>query len=236
MDKDSSHNNHSLSSSSSTSSNHVKRLLNFDHYTSPSKSLCYDRFIPCRSTSNFSLFNISPSQKHNSTPYNSLLRTALFGPNAPVTPDKRTSPNIFRYKTETHHNMHALSPFLFHHDACPGTNYNYTPSVKPQRKVSKSPFKVLDAPALQDDFYLNLVDWSSNNVLAVGLGSCVYLWNASSSKVTRLCDLGIDDYICSVEWAHRGTCIAVGTSKGKVKVRVYSISCKYDYCLLPDIT
>ncbi|CAN1789121.1 Protein FIZZY-RELATED 2, partial [Linum perenne] len=45
---------------------------------------------------------------------------------------------------------------------------------------------VLDAPALQDDFYLNLVDWSSNNVLAVGLGNCVYLWNACSSKVRSL--------------------------------------------------
>jgi len=37
---------------------------------------------------------------------------------------------------------------------------------------------------LQDDFYLNLVDWSSHNVLAVGLGNCVYLWNACSSKVS----------------------------------------------------
>ena len=43
--------------------------------------------------------------------------------------------------------------------------------------------QVLDAPALQDDFYLNLVDWSSQNVLAVGLGSCVYLWSACTSKV-----------------------------------------------------
>ena len=46
--------------------------------------------------------------------------------------------------------------------------------------------QVLDAPALQDDFYLNLVDWSAQNVLAVGLGNCVYLWNASSSKVNVL--------------------------------------------------
>jgi hypothetical protein len=30
---------------------------------------------------------------------------------------------------------------------------------KPCRKIAKVPFKVLDAPALQDDFYLNLVDW-----------------------------------------------------------------------------
>ena len=43
----------------------------------------------------------------------------------------------------------------------------------------------MDAPALQDDFYLNLVDWSSHNVLAVGLDNCVYLWNACSSKVSE---------------------------------------------------
>ena len=42
---------------------------------------------------------------------------------------------------------------------------------------------MLDAPSLQDDFYLNLVDWSSQNMLAVGLGTCVYLWSASSCKV-----------------------------------------------------
>lgn len=62
-----------------------------------------------------------------------------------------------------------------------------------QRKIQKSPFKVLDAPALQDDYYLNLVDWSNQNVLAVGLGSCVYLWSATTSKVTKLHDLGPHD-------------------------------------------
>ncbi len=45
---------------------------------------------------------------------------------------------------------------------------------------------MLDAPALQDDFYLNLVDWSSQNVLAVGLGTCVYLWSACTSKASGL--------------------------------------------------
>jgi cell division cycle 20-like protein 1 (cofactor of APC complex) len=43
--------------------------------------------------------------------------------------------------------------------------------------------QVLDAPALADDFYLNLVDWSAQNLLAVGLDSCVYLWSAHTSKV-----------------------------------------------------
>lgn len=54
---------------------------------------------------------------------------------------------------------------------------------KPKRKISRTPYKMLDAPSLQDDFYLNLVDWSKNNVLAVALGNSVYMWSAYTSKV-----------------------------------------------------
>lgn len=43
--------------------------------------------------------------------------------------------------------------------------------------------QILDAPDLKDDFYMNLMDWSSTNVLAIGLGTVVYLWSASSGKV-----------------------------------------------------
>lgn len=93
-----------------------------------------------------------------------------------------------------------------------------TPQAK-KRRIQKVPFKVLDAPALQDDFYLNLVDWSSQNELAVGLGSCVYLWSACTSKVTKLCDLAsADDIVTSVGWAQRGSHLAVGTNKGDVQL------------------
>ncbi|KAG4933094.1 hypothetical protein JHK87_047096 [Glycine soja] len=204
---------------------HVDRMINSNHYTSPSRTIYSDRFIPSRSASKFALFNIaSPPEGRDdsSSAYTTLLRTALFGPDfaPPPTPEKTASPamtlpsrNIFRYKTETRQSMHSLSPFMCE-DSVPGVVHG---PVKAPRKVPRSPFKVLDAPALQDDFYLNLVDWSSHNVLAVGLGNCVYLWNACSSKVTKLCDLGIDDLVCSVGWAQRGTHLAVGTSNGKVQ-------------------
>ncbi|KAK7309010.1 hypothetical protein RJT34_05404 [Clitoria ternatea] len=207
---------------SSSSSSHVKRLINFNHYKSPSKTIYSDRFIPSRSGSNFSLFDVSsPSDDTpGGSTYNNLIKTALFGPTVPVTPDK-TSPNIFRYKTETRPSMHSLSltPFPFHDDdVLHGNPSAPNPSPPKRRKVPPSPIKVLDAPALQDDFYLNLVDWSSNNVLAVALGNCVYLWNACSSKVTKLCELGVDDCVCSVGWAQRGTYLAVGSNSGKVQI------------------
>jgi cell division cycle protein 20 (cofactor of APC complex) len=45
---------------------------------------------------------------------------------------------------------------------------------------------VLDAPDIVDDYYLNLLDWSSNNILAVALGSAVYLWNADTRETSIL--------------------------------------------------
>ena len=82
------------------------------------------------------------------------------------------------------------------------------------RKIPKVPFKVLDAPQLQDDFYLNLVDWSSNNVLAVGLDGAVYIWSACTSQVKKLCEVPEGDSITSVAWAQQGTHLAVGTNSG----------------------
>ena len=79
--------------------------------------------------------------------------------------------------------------------------------------------KVLDAPELQDDFYLNLVDWSSNNHLAVALGAHVYLWNAASGDIHQLCHLaGEDDYVASVKWVEEGTYLALGTSTGDIQL------------------
>lgn len=70
-------------------------------------------------------------------------------------------------------------------------------------QIAKLPYKVLDAPALLDDYYLNLVEWSAQNVIAVGLGRCVYLWSAHTSKVTRLAELGEDNGVASVSWTQR---------------------------------
>uniref|UniRef100_A0A4W5NKY2 Fizzy and cell division cycle 20 related 1 n=1 Tax=Hucho hucho TaxID=62062 RepID=A0A4W5NKY2_9TELE len=78
-------------------------------------------------------------------------------------------------------------------------------------KIAKIPFKVLDAPELQDDFYLNLVDWSALNVLS-------RLRHLSNSGVTRLCDLAVEgDSVTSVGWSE-GNHMAVRTHKGYVQI------------------
>lgn len=86
-------------------------------------------------------------------------------------------------------------------------------SAKRENVLNPIPWlqQVLDAPQLQDDFYLNLVDWSSQNVLAVGLGACVYLWSACTSKVWW-CALFV---LCVLLYPLRFFCLSlIGSSAG----------------------
>lgn len=91
-------------------------------------------------------------------------------------------------------------------------------SEKKMRKISKKPYKILDAPNLQDDFYLNLIDWSDKNHIAVALDTSLYLWSGCSSEITRLYETSqINDYICSVSFCDDNK-IAIGNSNGQIKV------------------
>ncbi|XP_059288696.1 B-type cell cycle switch protein ccs52B [Lycium ferocissimum] len=199
--------------------------------SSKSAATCSDRFIPCRSSSRLHTFGlvekaslVKEGSGGNNDAYSRLLKSELFGADfgcfsspagtkgSPMSPSK----NMLRFKTENSGPNSPYSPSVLGHDSSLSNEVSTPP--KPPRKVPKTPHKVLDAPALQDDFYLNLVDWSSQNVLAVGLGTCVYLWTASNSRVTKLCDLGPTDSICSVQWTREGSYISIGTSLGQVQV------------------
>jgi len=135
------------------------------------------------------------------------------------------SPNVLRYRslsvaTETNNGLNAyeMSPPSFGSKSPTGQIAASSPR-KVNRKIARTPYKVLDAPSLQDDYYLNLVDWSSTNVLAVALGTSVYLWSACTSKVTKLLDLSSsDDTVTSIAWAIPGSLIAVGTNSGNVQI------------------
>jgi cell division cycle 20-like protein 1 (cofactor of APC complex) len=136
--------------------------------------------------------------------------------------------NLFRFRADGSFGVARESPFTLSPVAsllenqplyAGGGGGVFAQRRRAPRKIPRSPFKVLDAPALQDDFYLNLVDWSSSNILAVGLGTSVYLWSACTSKVTKLCELAPQqDSVCSVAWTQRGTYLGVGTNSGEVQI------------------
>jgi cell division cycle protein 20 (cofactor of APC complex) len=79
--------------------------------------------------------------------------------------------------------------------------------------------KVLDAPKIKDDYYVNLMDWGKNNVLAVALGSALYLWNAENQEVKKLLEVqGDNDYPTSVAWSEKATSLAIGFMKSKLQI------------------
>ncbi|CAI5515202.1 unnamed protein product [Closterium sp. Naga37s-1] len=79
--------------------------------------------------------------------------------------------------------------------------------------------RILDAPEIVDDYYLNLLDWSSQNQIAVALGTTVYLWSATSGDIHQLVHAdGPDDYVTSVAWAKDGRHLAVGLNSSELQI------------------
>ncbi len=77
------------------------------------------------------------------------------------------------------------------------------------------PFKVLDAPNLIDDFYLNLLEWSAQDILSVALESSLYLWNAKTNSVQKFIDTS-PNVITSLAWNPCGSRISIGNNKGEI--------------------
>ena len=92
------------------------------------------------------------------------------------------------------------------------------PNLKKPRKINRKPYKMLDAPNLQDDFYLNLLDWSDRNQIAVALDSALYVWSGCSTEVTKLYETSqMSDYLCSVSFCDDNK-LAFGNSSGLIKI------------------
>ncbi|EPT03313.1 hypothetical protein FOMPIDRAFT_89042 [Fomitopsis schrenkii] len=86
------------------------------------------------------------------------------------------------------------------------------------RKIPTAPERVLDAPGMLDDFYLNIVAWGSQNMLAVGLGDCTYLWRADSGEVVPLGEMPEGTYASAVDFSVDGQYLGVGSGSGAVEL------------------
>ena len=99
----------------------------------------------------------------------------------------------------------------------PLKNANAT-SAQFRRRVGTAPERVLDAPGLVDDYYLNLLDWSSGNQVAIGLERNVYVWSAESGTVSSLLETSPDTYVSSVKWSGDGAYVSVGLGTGEIQI------------------
>ncbi|XP_078096450.1 LOW QUALITY PROTEIN: cell division cycle protein 20 homolog [Mustelus asterias] len=88
--------------------------------------------------------------------------------------------------------------------------------TKSKRCISLTPMKVLDAPGLKDDYYLNLVDWNITNLVAIALSNAVYLWHPEKG-VQQTINLE-SGFISSVAWIKDRNNLAIGTSAADVQL------------------
>lgn len=93
-----------------------------------------------------------------------------------------------------------------------------TSSSQLRRRIATAPERVLDAPGLIDDYYLNLLDWSSGNQVAIGLERNVYVWSADEGSVSCLLETSPDTYVSSVKWSGDGAYVSVGLGTGEVQI------------------
>ncbi|KAI4809971.1 hypothetical protein KUCAC02_018822 [Chaenocephalus aceratus] len=162
--------------------------------SSPSKH--GDRFIPSRAGANWSVNFHRINEIEKSHNQNRKTKDGTTDSNKAARSGHRESPGppVRRPPSAA---THTCQRSLFSYSQQPETAAF---AKEAYAKNTKIPFKVLDAPELQDDFYINLVDWSS-------------------LKVTRLCDLSVEgDSVTSVGWSERGNLVAVGTHKGYVQI------------------
>ena len=53
----------------------------------------------------------------------------------------------------------------------------------------------------------------------MGLGSCVYLWSAATSRVTQLYNMSpAEDAMTSMSWSEGGRHLAIGSTRGDVQL------------------
>jgi WD40 repeat protein len=179
----------------------------------------------------------SPSSndgQENNEVMNNYIMSELLGYSQRTVPSRHSEgsavinspPSVFSYKQKASPSVDPdPTPTPLHGiNSSSSSTRRQSEPIKSARKIKRLPSKVLDAPALQDDFYLNLVDWSYRNTLAVGLGASVYLWAASTAKIQQLCDLGEGDSVSSVTWMYEGSHLAVGTNLGRTLI--YDVTTK----------
>eukprot|EP00794_Sanderia_malayensis_P011147 gene11147-12319_t len=97
-------------------------------------------------------------------------------------------------------------------------NKSSTAKWKSSRFIPNTPERILDAPDITNDYYLNLIDWGNNNSISVALGGAVFLWNATTSEVYQLLQADDNELITSVSWVKEGNVLAVGFDNGTVEL------------------
>ncbi|XP_074525612.1 cell division cycle protein 20 homolog B-like [Halichoeres trimaculatus] len=97
---------------------------------------------------------------------------------------------------------------------------------KPSVRLHGEPVMKMAAPSLLNDYYSNLLDCSSNGMIALALGSSVYLWNSETQALQGCLEpnpkpcppFHHTKSISSLCWSRDGRALCLGTSRGEMQL------------------
>ncbi|KAK0639209.1 WD40-repeat-containing domain protein [Cercophora newfieldiana] len=110
-----------------------------------------------------------------------------------------------------------------------GTAWANEGSIRKRRKTRETrilpatPFKVLDAPNLRDDFYCSILAYSATcHILAVGLSDLLYGWSETSG--VKLLNLGTEHMLPGPDGECHLTSVAFSSTEGGKAILAYGRS------------
>ncbi|KAJ3043637.1 ubiquitin-protein transferase activating protein [Rhizophlyctis rosea] len=185
---------------------HAKRQKTEESST-PQSASRYDRFV----TSNIE--ETSQDSIHLHCPITCPLKPKANTPNTQSTYQKRLEEALgVRSRKE-----HAFNPIPPSNDVSRYEISTKPPSSK-RRKIPQEPDRILDAPGLKNDYYINVLDWSALDVIAVGLGSKAYTWEVETSKVTEIMSVPWPDHMSAISFSPTGKNLALASEHGLLHI------------------
>ena len=156
--------------------------------------------------------------------YHQSLQRAMFGPNAFVEPQvlDQENPSTVKQSEPVYSKLRMLKynskTLESNENDDPNCNSHIPVRKQKDKTIATTATKILDAPNLEDDFYLNLLDWSSQNQLAIALQE-IYLQNTETLEIdilTNETDNG--QSATSLSYHKSGNYLAVGQRNSEIKI------------------
>ena len=147
-----------------------------------------------------------------------------------MSPSPSTSSRTARRLFNTSADFHSdpITTTITNIGSMSGNGYQSSPLKKASQKlltprksvwtVPKAPELILDAPQIINDFYLNILDWSPTNLLAVALHSSVYIWDPETKHTRLLCTVENNTWVTSLKWMQKCNTLAIGTKPGTLEI------------------
>ncbi|XP_021634183.1 cell division cycle 20.2, cofactor of APC complex [Manihot esculenta] len=171
-----------------------------------------DRFIPNRSLMNLDQAHSLLTNRIKELPnpnFNEMYRQKLIESLTLDTEGRPFRMLVFRGSPKSSGRWIRLIDKMRNDDAEALRNSNKQYQSPRQLPVKEA--KILDAPNIKNDYYVNIIDWGKNNVLAVALGGALYLWNSENKSILKLLEVqGDSDYPTSIAWSEDTRSLAVG--------------------------